>query len=228
MITKTFGNGLVPVDVVVQGQGVSKLHAKITYLGGNDFTVEDTNSTNSTFVNGYKIIKAKASIKDEVRLSIDGYVDLAAAFNISKSNKAKTLTEDDKLYTEEFMSLKPIWYNYQKDKAKANRDAVLKSNGIRGAIMLGIMYLGFGPLKDALNTISPGGSMMFTTIGGLVGVAATSGMNANDKLQELYEDFSRQYVCHNPKCQRPLVGMSWEHYKKVGKCPSCQLSFKKQ
>ena len=222
MATKTFGREK-PSDVVVAKPDVSKVHAKVTFLGNDSFLVEDLDSTNGTFVNGYKIRKAKVTCLDEVRLSTGTILDLNKEFGVTKTGKLQD--EDSLLFTEEFVSLRSIWKDYQTDKAKANREVQLKANIIRTVIVVGSAVLAYTVFSDLTHKFQ-GGGLIISSLGGLIGMAATSGMNANVKLQELYENFTIQYVCH--KCQRHLGNFSWDYYKRVGKCPACNASFKKE
>lgn len=53
------------VDLVISSKDVSRRHAKVMY-NGNDFTIEDLESTNGTFVNGKRITKGTLQIGDEI------------------------------------------------------------------------------------------------------------------------------------------------------------------
>jgi len=53
------------VDLVISSKDVSRRHAKVMY-DGDDFTIEDLESTNGTFVNGNSITKANLNSGDEI------------------------------------------------------------------------------------------------------------------------------------------------------------------
>jgi len=54
-------------DIFIDNPAVSSHHAKVT-REGNKFYVEDLNSTNGTFLNGLKIVKAEIHHKDSIQV----------------------------------------------------------------------------------------------------------------------------------------------------------------
>ena len=71
MAAKTITLGRDTSNTKVYNKGdISSKHAKITLIGNNEYEVEDLDSTNGTYVNGYRIKKAKISGNEQLRLCL--------------------------------------------------------------------------------------------------------------------------------------------------------------
>ena len=88
MTLKTIRLGRATENDKVFSQGdVSSNHATVTMIGENEYEVEDLDSANGTYVNGYRIKKATISDRDELRLSANVIVDFPALFGKAKQQK---------------------------------------------------------------------------------------------------------------------------------------------
>ena len=85
-ISKTLGRAN-DNDIIFQKEDISSHHAKVSLLNDDKILIEDLNSTNGTFVNGYRVRKSTISMTDELRLSENTVVDLAKIFEIMRRRK---------------------------------------------------------------------------------------------------------------------------------------------
>ncbi|RRD58352.1 FHA domain-containing protein [Tannerella forsythia] len=208
--------GRAPENDKVFAQGdVSGKHALITMIGENEYKVEDLDSANGTYVNGYRIKKAVISNRDELRLSANVIVDFPALFGKTKKHELppnpKTNLKD---YVKEFQELKSLYVKYKDDRKRILRRNNQKMAILRGAItfspMLALMLTGG-------NTHLMGVMILGSTLAGVL----TSGVSIQDKLDELDENFRIRYVCPNRKCGQQLNGQPWAVIHATGFCPKC-------
>ena len=224
-------------DFKINKDDISSNHCIITKLEDNLFQVEDLNSTNGTFVNGYRISKVKFTLKDELRLSKDTVINLSEVFNLNKKY-AKPVVKTKQDYINDFNKLEEIWLNYKKDLKQIKQNHQRKQSFIRAGIMLTpliIWYiLQYAYLKkldtsipENLETIKfwQDKYLIFSVLGSTIGVLATSNSNIDDKIAELNEEFSVRYVCPNEKCRKQLGNQSWKSYKNQKKCFSCNAPY---
>lgn len=216
MSSKTVRLGRSPENNQVFTQGdVSSNHATVTMIGENEYEVEDLDSANGTYVNGYRIKKATISDKDELRLSASVIVDLPALFGKAKQQKplleSKTNPKD---YTKEFEELKVLYTKYKNDRRRIIKRHNQKMAIIRGAItfspMLALMLAGG-------STHTMGIMILGSTLAGVM----TSGVSIQDKLDELDENFRIRYICPNRQCGQQLNGQPWAVIHSTGFCPRC-------
>ncbi|WP_314593241.1 FHA domain-containing protein [Capnocytophaga leadbetteri] len=109
MAAKTITLGRDTSNTKVYNKGdISSKHAKITLIGNNEYEVEDLDSTNGTYVNGYRIKKAKISGNDQLRLSMDTIVDVPALFGAKLPFPPMPQKNSPKDFTNEFAQLGDI------------------------------------------------------------------------------------------------------------------------
>lgn len=101
--------------VVLPQGGVSKYHAVLTSLSDNVMILEDLDSTNGTFVNGYRIRRTLVKPTDVVMLSkIE--LPLATFFQITPKDAVSYKADND--YSQEFEALKEVYENYKEGDLK--------------------------------------------------------------------------------------------------------------
>ncbi|MBP9134495.1 MAG: FHA domain-containing protein [Saprospiraceae bacterium] len=212
---------------------ISGQHARITYLGDDMFEVEDLNSANGTYVNGYRIRKSKVSVNDEVRLSMDTVLDLSKEFKLSKSSPV--VKPDSKDYTMEFLLLKDVYDEYKKDIEKYERRHALIVGLVRGSIMLIplILYYLIGFLKPGYYDTKEGQDFStqlfkFTIVGSTVAMIITPNIGKSNKKEEIIDNFRIRYVCPNNKCRQQLGNNSWRVWHTTGECPKCHVIYNKE
>ena len=142
MTLKTIRLGRATENDKVFTQGdVSSNHATVTMIGENEYEVEDLDSANGTYVNGYRIKKATISDRDELRLLANVIVDFPALFGKAKQQKPLTESKtNSKDYVKEFEELKPIYIKYKDDRKRIVKRHNQKMAIIRGAITFSPMF----------------------------------------------------------------------------------------
>ena len=209
-------------DKVYPQPYVSSYHATITDVGNGEYEVVDLGSTNGTYINGYRIAKARISVRDEVRLATDVIVDVPSLFGHSPKTSrsdAPYVKTNPKDFTREFAELKPIYEQYKSERRLIRKKFQQKMAIIRGAITLSpILALG---VWMAITEKHLGFSVMgITILGSTIAGLFTSGITIEEQLEEMDENFRLRYVCPNEKCRLQLgTQMSWNLYHTTGVCP---------
>lgn len=206
-------------DFVVKDPHVSRYHARLIREEGGHLILEDTASTNGTFVNGIQIIKKRVTPTDTIRLG-DSYV--MNLRNVLKYNND---------YSEEFASLKKVYDDYIQAKVKIQSSNQFKTRlfqslpfALPGIVGVIIGFLGKG---------SPewfGLSLFITVCAPTVGIYLGAKQSAKipHQLQEIANQFKIEYVC--PKCGTFLGEIPWESLKNKKQCPihSCNAKWVKE
>ena len=223
--------------IVIPNPDISLHHAKITYLGDDFFIVEDLNSTNGVYVNGYRTLRAKVSLKDEVCLAASAKLNLSAIFALEKpkqnAENKKNPTND---YTTEFLKLKQTWEQYQEDRIGLNKRYQRSSTISRSLLSIAPLaiwvifqnvYLSRFKVTDPLYVKWQGSFIYFSVIGGAVGnlIGGLLIPLPTAKLTLLDEDFRITYVCPNPDCRIQLGNIPWQSYYNQGKCHRCNAKY---
>ncbi len=226
MIKKTITVGRAPEnDKVFNLPDISGKHARIHLLEDGMFKVEDLNSANGTYVNGYRIKSSTVSADDEVRLSANLIIDLPVLFEIRqgtivKDANAQPNKTNPNDFTKEFAKLEKVYLDYKKNKKK-----ILVTNQRKQIfVRTGFMAI---PLVFTLvfrNIHISGASIVLAGIAQLF----TGNMKHLDKLEELDNDFKVRYVCPNDKCRQFLSHNSWTVWHNTGECPRCKAIFNKE
>ena len=234
-ITKTIGRA-TDNDVTISKSDISAHHAKVTLTDKNEFLVEDLNSTNGTFVNGYRVNKATISITDELRLSESTIIDLYVLFDL-KTLRPEERKEDDNDFSDEFNQLKLVWDDYQKTRIHIQTKFQKKTTLIRSTITLAPLFLWelfhfvyinhLDPSKDAESIrFWQDKYIIFSVVGSTLAMYATGSMSIAEELSLLDENFRVKYVCPNPDCRTQLGNVPWQSYHNQGKCFRCGAKYK--
>lgn len=201
-------------DKVFEQGDVSSYHATVTLIGENEYEVEDLDSVNGTYVNGYRIKKAIISDKDELRLSANVIVDIPALFGKAKQTLPSETKTNPKDYVKEFEELRAIYIRYKEDRKKIVKRHNQKMAIVRGAIT-------FSPMLALMVTGGSPHTMGIMILGSTLAGIMTSGVSIQDKLDELDENFRIRYVCPNRQCGQQLNGQPWAVIHSTGFCPRC-------
>lgn len=199
-------------NVIIKHQKVGRYHCNIKQQTPEQYIIEDLESSNGTFVNNRKIKRALITTADVLQIA-DFKLDtelILAIFSRAKMPQAlnyeQLLIEKNELIKltkicDEFLKLKDIYENYQKDKKKILRGDTMKKTGIRAGLSL-IPFVGI-----ALSQLS-----------------GTVGVSIQEKIMELTEQFKTEYVC--PNCFKFLGDEPWENMNKRGSCFYCKCKWK--
>ncbi len=126
-------------DFIANDPHVSRHHARLIREDGGNLLLEDTGSTNGTFVNGAQIVKKRVTPTDHIRLG-DSYV-----LNLSEVLKYN----ND--YSDEFAALKKVYDDYIQAKVKIQSSNQFKTRlfqslpfALPGIVGVVIGFLGKG------------------------------------------------------------------------------------
>lgn len=213
-------------DKVFPQGDVSSVHARITRIGEDEYEVEDLDSSNGTYINGYRIKKAKISSRDQLRLSAGVVVDVPALFGAPSKIPEAPKTNNN--YVREFAELRPIYEKYKSERRNLRKKHQQKLSLIRGAItfspilVLIIWIVLTGQDQGKARAELGFGIMGFSILGSTIAGFFTSGITIEDELENMDEGFRARYVCPNKKCGHQLgVQSSWTQYYNTGHCIKC-------
>lgn len=206
-------------DIPSQFEDVSENHAEIR-LEGKSVVIEDLNSTNGTFVNGFRIKKQVLQPSDEVLLG-KHKLPLEGIFN----RFSKVVDFND--YTEEFDNLKIVYDEHLAETERIMR-ASQKKMAVGKLFMISLpvvlfAFVGRGffgeklylPLYIALNSILSA-----------VALFVIHDASKEEKLKQARIEFKRKYRC--PKCQKYQLYKEWELHRDEEQCPHCKAMWSKK
>ncbi len=202
---------------------VSRIHAKII-RESNNYYIEDLDSANGTFVNGYRVCKKRITRTDIVCLGGSDH------FYLPIGDVLKMFPMSDDEFRNKVLDLKNIYEAYQSRstllQSKQQEEMMMKRMlpttllGSLTAIMA--MCVGDDPTtKVAISLV--GAVLSVVVFFAATKWATNSSLKVKEELRLLNEKFELEYVC--PACGASYKGRSWEFIKKGGKCPSCKKSF---
>lgn len=133
----TIGRGKAN-HIIIPTLSVTDLHAQVTRTG-DEYWLEDNNSSNGTFVNGFRITKVRLKPDDQIRVGNQ-------AVMYRRVVKAFMRNPDD--YTKEFAELESVWNEYVTLKTSLeNRNKIDQSADL--IIGLPLVGLALGRLVGA-------------------------------------------------------------------------------
>ncbi len=202
--------------IVIKNNRVSSKHCCIKQMEDGQFLLEDLNSSNGTFVNGVQILQKVVNTQDKCRLA-EHDLDLVLVCSLFKeaqmpqgmsyaSLQAQKQTLLEKLkesltISEEFKKREKTYEDYKQAKRKVRLKFMGKSTGMRAGLAL------------------------IPLVGNSLGVlAAGSNQKMQDALEDLTEQFKKEYTC--PKCYKFLGDEPYENLEKRGYCFYCKTTWK--
>lgn len=202
-------------DFIVSDDHVSRYHARLI-KSNEGWMIEDTHSTNGTFVNERQIIKKKVSMSDTIKLSDNYILDL--------NNVLKSVND----YSLEFDNLKIVYDNYIDAKIR-----IQSSNQFKAKLFQSLPFTIPGVVGIAVGFFGNGSPQLFGLSLSLAVCAPTAGIYLGAKqsakvpqlLQEIANQFKIDYVC--PKCGTFLGEIPWESLRNKKQCPisSCKANW---
>ncbi len=205
-------------DYIVDNPHISRYHARLIRENDGCLFLEDTGSTNGTYVNGIQIVKKRITPTDRVRLGDDYFLDIQ---EVLKANND---------YCEEFALLKDIYKRYVDEKVR-----IQSSNQFKTRLFQSLPFALPGIIGICLTMLGNGNPIMLV-ISLFVAICAPSigiflGARQSAKiplqLQNLTNQFKIDYVC--PKCGTFLGDIPWESLANRKHCPvsSCKAKWVK-
>lgn len=207
-------------------QQVSGRHATIRCLSENTFIVEDLQSSNGTFLNGYRIRRANCNRNDQLFVA-DQPFNFATFFPLKEIKKEirekfdlppdTPINAADKKspndFSLEFAELEAVYKLYNEAKLTAQGKGMLKGNLMKAApgivLTLVLTSLGLGAFSFI------GGS-----VGSLVGIMMSKNTSNQEKMQAIDDEFKVGYVC--PKCKNFLGAVPWAGLAAKKACERCK------
>jgi len=176
---------------------VSGNHAIITVISDNVMVLEDSNSTNGTFVNGVRVKRMLITPKDEVLLG-NVRINFEKVFTANRPslppNPPKPVHTDN--YTVEFAHLRDVYDTYRRTKLALQSGKMTTGVAIRASLSL------------------------IPFVGNALGILASGAVSNQEKEFALNEEFQINYVC--PKCKRFLGFLPWQNLVNQKRCVSCK------
>jgi len=205
---------------------VGRKHARM-FRKNDGMYIEDLNSANGTFVNGKSVKLKKITDADSVMLGGKDYYKL----NLAKAWKMIPMLERE--FQEKTQNLKRVYDTYQKNKVKIQSESqgsmMLKRTmpmvipGLLTMILSFTMDFEENPhLSMFLKIIGGAGTAIAVLIGGIW--ASSSLAKTPERLNNLQQEFMKEYVC--PNCKQYFGEQPWENIHALGKCRACGREFK--
>lgn len=222
--------GSVPNSVSRCKPAEGVAHCKIVIGHDGSLTLYNLKEQNQTFVDGMKILQKR--IKEDSKLEL-GCQHYPLATDAVLTAAAKLLGVAPPPPPAKEFSIRPlkmVWSRYQEDQK-----AVLKERN-RIAMMgrIPMMFtLGSGVLATLAKTQDWGdGIFGVTIVMSVVGLALliyglylSANDQSIDKLEELKDQFERDYVCPNPDCRHYQEGRKYTLLLQDGSCRYCRCKF---
>ncbi|MDR1813886.1 MAG: FHA domain-containing protein [Tannerella sp.] len=204
-------------DFVIDNPDISRYHAVLFRDDENGcLYLEDSGSTNGTYVNNNQIVRKKVRYDDSVTLGSDYHTSVAEFLHSMND------------YSEEFAELKDVYNTYIKEKIRVQSANQFKTRLFQSLpfALIGIVgiVLGFmGQTNKGLFILSFIVAVLAPTVGIYFGARQAAKIPA--LLQNLANKFKIDYVC--PKCGIFLGEIPWESLvnKKQCQITSCQAKW---
>jgi hypothetical protein len=203
-------------DFAVDDTYVSRFHAKLIRDENGNLFIEDTDSTNGTFVNGDRILKKKIKSSDVVTLG-EHYI----------LNIAEVLKYDND-YSEEFAALKPVYEAYIKEKIRTQSSNQFKTRLFQSLpfVVIGVVGLVIGFAGKGNHGVLIA-SLLLAICAPTFGIYMGAKQSAKipELMQNITNQFKIDYVC--PKCGAFLGEIPWESLANKKQCSisSCKAKW---
>ena len=207
-------------------QQVSGRHATIRCLSENTFIVEDLQSSNGTYLNGYRIRRANCNRNDQLFIA-DQPFDFAVYFplkNIKQEIREKfNLPPDVQInaadkqnpndFSLEFAELESVYKLYNGARLNTQGKGMIKGQLLKAApgiaLTLVLTSLGLGMF-----------SFIGTSVGSMVGIMMSDSTSKQEKMLAIDDEFKVCYVC--PKCKNFLGSIPWQGLAAKKSCERCK------
>lgn len=226
-------DGGTALRVAPNHKRVSRQHAIFRWQDGVA-TLEDTESSYGTFVNGRRIAKTKVTEDDVVWLGgINGgddcfQLDMKKLF--ASCHEATDAQRTD--YTDEFENIKQAYIDYQAEVSELKKKVAKESQmpKILASIIpaiIGLVILCIPSIDMTIRFVVMGAG---TVISGLVsfltlGKSGAANEKLTEEITELQIKYQKDYKC--PKCGKDFnLNTHWRKLEAAGKCPhGCGAKF---
>jgi len=231
-------------DLVVDQPGVSRLHARVTFITDDEVMLEDSKSTYGTFVNGRRISSTIIDPKSQIVLGQSGPIDPQSIFNLKFTTAA--VASNAKAYSQQparpsmRQPVAESFVAYPQPSPQADpldcRDKFRRLANLqetycetRESIQIN------GPKKQgwlrAILGLVPLAGLAFGREGAVIGIVgavlgqivAVELFNPTKKLLVLDKEFKRDYVC--PSCGTFLGNVPYADLIRRRQCRECKAKW---
>ncbi|MCU7549848.1 FHA domain-containing protein [Chitinophagaceae bacterium LB-8] len=223
-------------DIVINVPTLSAHHAVVSCLSDDIFLIEDQNSLNGTFHNGFRIKRAVCNRKDVIflanaRFDLNNYFprhqiqqELREKFDIPNQASPAPAKKDPNDYTSEFAKLELVYRSYNEIRCSLQGKGQLKMNVLRAApgAALGLLLTFILPHVGVplLTQFAGYGYSVGSSIGGMLGIFISNSANNQEKIIALDEQFKMNYIC--PKCKTFPGFIPWKSLALKKCCDRCK------
>lgn len=212
--------------LVIDKPGVSRKHARVTFVTDHVVLLEDLDSTYGTVVDGWRIARTIISPDSRIGLGPEP-LDPQSIFAIRQPVAVPRpmllpLTSDADADGQEihraFRRLEHVYDIYTEARESLLVKGPVKQAWVRGSI-------GLAPVVGAVTLGLVGGGLGFIPlIAGAVGqILAAHFINIPEKLAALDKEFKRSYVC--PRCAQFLGNIPYAELVKRRQCRECKAKW---
>ncbi|MDR1203633.1 MAG: FHA domain-containing protein [Tannerellaceae bacterium] len=209
--------------IQVNYEDVSENHAVI-YVEDRELIIEDLNSSNGTFVNGFRI--KKVALKPEDKVSI-----VKHPFDVIPIFKKLMLEPEFNDYSREFGHLKKVYDDYQTEKEKIVKEGQRRL-GLRKFMIMSLPVILFVTLYAFFSGDGSRGAFFFPVyiaLNSLLQATAmflTTDKKRDEKLKLAKIEFNKKYKC--PRCKTYQLSKEWELHRDDKQCPNCKAIWAKE
>ncbi len=214
--------------LVIDKPGVSRKHARVTFVTDHVVLLEDLDSTFGTVVDGWRIARTIISLDSRIGLgpeSLDPQLIFAVRqppVAVAKPAQVPQMAPDADVggpdVQRAFRRLEHVYDIYMEA-----REILLVKGPVRQAWVRG--SIGLAPVVGAVTLGLVGGGLGFIPlIAGAVGqILAAHFINIPEKLAALDKEFKRSYVC--PRCGQFLGNVPYAELVKRRQCRECKAKW---
>ena len=197
-------------DEVINEPDVSGHHAVIFILG-DVVSIDDLNSSNGTYHNGYKVKTAVLQRNSEVKIANKYSLNLLPFFENYNSDFQ---LDADNNYVKQFDELESVWTDRETKRRKSEKMIRLSRFATSTVLhVIPCIFVAFYVKKDLHMPIS---LILATTVSALLPVGENV-LKKKDKKQEI--EFKSRYKC--PRCGVQLYE-DWQVLKNQKECFHCK------
>ncbi|MBL0300596.1 MAG: FHA domain-containing protein [Cytophagaceae bacterium] len=198
-------------DIVLEPKDISKFHAKLYVCSPTSFLIEDTQSKNGTFFQGFRVERKLVDINDEITIG----TTILQIKNLIKFERKNNIVKNGLDYSYEFNELRKVYDDYPLlRKTCRERDKIVKMWSVIGGSTIAVAstLTGIGLLAIVS---SAGLSMLIPTL-------VSTFLSTEEKLEILEKEYKAKYRCPNPDCQDSFGNKEWELLAKQKSCKKCK------
>ncbi len=207
--------------LVIDRPGISRKHARVTFVTDHVVLLEDLDSTYGTVVDGWRIARTIISPESRIALGQEP-LDPQLIFSVRQPHPASNPTPvvlppeaDPSDVRRAFKRLEHVYDIYTEARESLVVKGPVKQAWVRSSI-------GLAPIVGAVGLGLVGGGLGFIPlIAGAVGqILAAHFINIPEKLAALDKEFKRSYVC--PRCGQFLGNVPYGELVKRRQCRECK------